>query len=503
MTDSLKQPLVDKPELPEVNFDWTCENWEDIGQRLLKATIACSTEWQSRRPSPVENASAISAKFEGSLHQDPVDIEHLTSQLMNDVFPCSAFNGHPRWFAYITSSPTPMGVLSDMIASALNQNTALWRIAPAATAIELQTIDWIKEMLGYPSDAEGIFVSGGQFANIVAQSVIRDYKATWDVRRHGVAGGANHSVSVLRIYASEEIHYCHQQAAELLGMGRTALQLVPTNSAYQMCPDSLIQMIAEDRARGFLPIAIVATAGTVGTGAIDPLERLLKIAQAENLWFHIDGAYGAFAAIAPSAPKSLKFLSEADSVACDPHKWLFAPIDAGVVLIRQKGLLEKSFSFHAAYLESQADSSGVDMLERSPENTRPFRAFKVWLMLQYYGLNSYRDIIERNLRLAAYLEDLVKVTPGLSLAAPRELSIVCWRVEPEGVTDNELLNPLQSEVISEMERRGIAVISNAKLKNGNTALRACIVNFRTAPEDVETIVKASIEIGAELVQVTK
>ncbi|MEE8505245.1 MAG: pyridoxal-dependent decarboxylase [Kiloniellales bacterium] len=494
MSESMKGSLR-RPELPSVDFDWPKETWQEVGRRLLDLAASASTDWRGRRPSPPDTSEVL-GRFRDLLPQSPVDIDRLIARLAEDLIPSAAHNGHPRWFAYITASPVPISVLGDLLASALNQNTALWRLAPAATAVELQTVDWLKDILGYPATAEGIFVSGGQMANIVAHAVLRDFKAPWDTRRYG-ARGPTGDARQLRIYASQEMHYCHQQAAEFLGLGRETIREVPVDARYRMRTDALTAMIAEDRARGDLPIAVVGTAGTVGTGAVDPLGELLAVARAEDLWFHVDGAYGAFAALAPSGPDDLEFIAEADSVACDPHKWLYSAIDAGVVLMRKQGLLERSFAFHAKYLESDGSAEQVDLLERSPENTRPFRALKVWLALQVYGRDGYRDMIERNLQLAIYMEKLVDSTPGLVLAAPRQLSIVCWRVEPTGLSDPARLERLQTRVIDELEARGIAMVSNAALSEGRNAIRACVVNFRTSPEDVEAVVQASAAIGQE------
>ncbi len=364
----------------------------------------------------------------------------------------------------------------------------------------MQTLGWIAEMLGLPKTSEGLFVSGGQMANIVAHAVARDVKTPWDTRRYGMRGPEGHAPRV-RIYASQELHYCHEQAAELLGMGRDAIRAVPVDDDYRMRVDALARMIAEDRARGDLPIAVVATAGTVGTGAVDPIPQLVQLAHREDLWLHVDGAYGAFAALASDGPAELRALAEADSVACDPHKWLYAPIDAGVVFVREPGRLERSFGFHASYLETVPSDGHVDFLERSPENSRPNRALKVWLAIQSFGRDGYAAMIDYNIRLAAYMEELVRTTPTLELAAPRTLSIVCWRVQPEGVS-GDALDALQTSVIAELDRRGIAMISNAKLRDGRTALRACITNFRTRPEDVEAIVQSSAEIAAELAGTT-
>lgn len=496
MSERLTEPLQ-RPKPARVDFDWSDGMWQAIGERFLKLAASASLDWRDRRPSPLASAEDIHARFRGPLPESPVDIARLLSRIEKDVLPLGAYNGHPRWLAYITASAVPISVIGDFVASAMNQNTGLWRSAAVATAIELQTVDWIKEMLGFPASAEGIFVSGGQMANIVAHAVLRDVKTPWDTRRFGTRGPGAEAPR-LRVYASREAHHCHQQAAELLGLGREAIRAVPVDAFYRMRVDALAKMIAEDRAQGDIPIAVIATAGTVGTGAVDPLGDLLALARTEGLWIHVDGAYGAFAMVAPSHPRALDTIAEVDSVACDPHKWLYSPIDAGVVLVRQEGLLERSFSFGAPYLATEGSADEVDMLERSPENSRPFRALKVWLALQAFGREGYREMIGHNLRLAAYMEELVVGTPDLVLAAPRELSIVCWRVEPQGMTASEQLEQLQLDVIGELEARGISLVSNARLSDGRNAVRACIVNFRTSAEDVEAVVQASAAIGREL-----
>ena len=353
MSDRLTE-LRRSVEQPPAGFDWDENGWRDAGERVLRLVAAASTDWESRRPSPDHPDDALKF-FNGPLPRRPVPFGELVNRIEREVLPTSAYNGHPRWLAYIMGAPTPVSVLGDLIAASLNQNSGLWRVTPSSTAIEIQTLGWIAEMLGFPSAAEGIFLSGGQMANIVAHAVIRDARAPWDVRDLGM-GGPDGDTRKLRIYASSELHYCHEQAAELLGMGRQAVRKVPVDERYRMRLDSLAQMIAEDRSRGDLPIAIVGTAGTVGTGAIDPIPDLLRVAQEEDMWLHIDGAYGAFATLADSCPAGLRALADADSVACDPHKWLFATIDAGVLLVREPGRLERSFAFHASYLET-ADRS--------------------------------------------------------------------------------------------------------------------------------------------------
>jgi len=466
--------------------------------QMLRLATEASTGWSSRRPSPDVPAEQLAARVRTSWPERAVPLDRLLDRLRHDILPLSTFNGHPSFYGYITSSPTPIGVVGSLFERAINQNTALWRIAPAATTIELETIGWLNAMLGFPATAEGIFSSGGQFANVVAYAVIRDQKAGWDVRRYGLRG-PNGGAPPLTIYVSDQAHYCHEQAAEFVGLGRDAVRKVPSNDAFRIRIDALRDMIAEDRRLGKRPLAVVGNAGTVGTGAVDPLGELGRLAHDEGLWFHVDGAYGAFGVLADSAPPELAAMSRADSIACDPHKWLYAPIDAAVTLVRHPGALQQSFEFHPSYLQQATEVGRIDLVERSPENTRPFRAFKVWLALQAYGVSGYRAMIEQNIRLAAYMEELIVATPGLVPAAPRELSIVCWRVEPLGRhLSTAQLEQLQGDVIAELERRGIALISNARLHDGRTALRACIVNFRTTVEDVERLVAASQEIGDDL-----
>lgn len=494
MSDRLAE-LRRSVEQQPTGFDWDAAGWREHGSRLLEVIASASTGWDARRPSP-EHLDLAAELFKGPLPRSPTPFEELVQRIEREILPTSAYNGHPRWLAYVMGAPTPISVLGSFAAAALNQNTGLWRVTPSATAIEVQTLGWIAEMLGLPETAEGIFVSGGQMANIVAHAVLRDAKTPWDTRRFGMRG-PDGSAPQVRIYASSELHYCHEQAAELLGMGREAVRTVPVDEQYRMRLDALAQLIAEDRARGDLPIAIVATAGTVGTGAIDPLRQLSEAARREDLWLHVDGAYGAFATLADHCPPELRALADADSVACDPHKWLYSAIDAGVVLVREPGRLERSFAFHASYLETAASGLHVDLLERSPENSRPQRALKVWLAIQAFGRDGYAAMIDYNIRLAIYLEELVRTTPSLELAAPRSLSIVCWRVNPANV-QGEALEELQTNVIAELEQRGIAMISNARLRDRRVALRSCITNFRTRAEDLEVIVRASAEIGAEL-----
>jgi glutamate/tyrosine decarboxylase-like PLP-dependent enzyme len=481
-------------------MDWDEAQWNYAGEKFNQLIAKASTGWKDRRPTPSEDASSIRDRFRDSIPMQGASVDALVSSL-EELIPISGFNGHPRWFGYITSSADPIGVLADYFASSINQNSNLWRIAPAATSIELQTLNWIKEIVGFPSESEGIFTSGGQFANLIAHAVTRKTRLPWNVRKDGM-GSKPSSIQTPVFYVSDQAHYCHSQALDLLGLGSGSLRLVPVDQDYRMDLNALLRMLDEDRQNGNLPVSVIATAGTVGVGAIDPIRELHRITLEQDLWLHVDGAYGAPGAIATSASEDLRALGLADSLALDPHKWLYAPIDAGVTLIRKPGILSQTFGYQVSYLDQRSAQDGIlDFVNFTPENSRPFRALKVWLALKAHGLEGYRTSIERDFQLARYLASLIESSPSLKLAAPVATSIVCWTYVPKDrsrFSDLKDLNQLQLTIMEEIERRGIAFLSKAVLHGGEIAMRACFVNFRTTSQDVEIICEATSEVGAEL-----
>ncbi len=498
----IETPISQKPS----GFDWEPEVWERMISEMGELVRDASTRWEERRFTPKLDGD-IRGLFDQPLplqgaHWDDI-LQHL-----RQLIDCSGYNGHPRWFAYITSSPDPIGVLGAFLTAALNQNNNLWRIAPGATSIELQCINWFKAMFDLEDSWEGIFASGGQLANIIACAVARQHHCPWDIRQYGVAGPAQ--AGRLTLYTSDQAHYCHRQAAELLGLGSESLRVVPTDEHYRMRVDVLAEMIARDRHDGAIPLAVIATAGTVATGAIDPLEDLRILTQNEQMWLHVDGAYGLPAYLVPEIAPQLAAMRSADSLSFDPHKWLYSPLDAGVTLVRHPGALRKAFGFQVSYLDQNAGTQGsgvqgiraegaVDLVDFTLENSRPARATKVWLSLMAHGLEGFRSQISQDIQLTRYMARRIAETPGLVLQAEPTLSIVCWRVEPSCfLGDQTALNDLQLKVIELLEQRGIAFLSKAKLHGDKIALRACIVNFRTQIDDIETAVMASAMVGLEL-----
>ncbi|NEO69466.1 MAG: aminotransferase class V-fold PLP-dependent enzyme [Moorea sp. SIO3H5] len=461
--------------------------------KIGKLVKDCSLNWESYSPIPTENSSTIYQELAIPFPETALPVKDIEDKLQK-LIAYSGYNGHPRFLAYITSSPDPVGVLATFLAAALNQNTNLWRIAPAATVIELQTIEWFKTIFKFPQQTEGVYSSGGQFANMIALSAARQYFCQ-DVREKGISQlGAK-----LRFYVSDQAHYCHRQALELLGLGTKALRIIPSDDNYRINLDLLTTAIKQDRETGAIPAVVIGTTGTVGCGAIDPISELAKIAKQEKLWFHIDGSYGALGILAEKAPSELHHINLGDSLVFDPHKWLYSPIDTAVTLVNHQGLLSQTFGNQVTYLEpSLSNQDSFDFVNLTPENSRPFRAIRVWLPLIARGINAFKESIENDFMLAKYMASLIDQHPSLELMTPTVTSIVCWRYLPTHQLTLERENLLHRRIIEEMAQRGIACISQALLHSNIICLRACFVNFRTTSDIVQEVVNKSAEIGQQI-----
>jgi aromatic-L-amino-acid decarboxylase len=425
-----------------------------------------------------------------------VDAARALTEATELLFEHSLFNGHPRFFGYITSSPAPLGMLGDFLAAALNQNMGAWKLAPMATEIEAQTVRWIAELVGFPPDCGGLLVSGGNMANFACFLAARAAKAGWDLRKTGVRGDSRPLV----VYASTETHTWIQKAADLFGLGTDAIGWIPVDEQQRINPAALGARIEEDTRRGARPFLVVGNAGSVSTGAVDPLPELAAMCRELDLWFHVDGAYGALAAQVPGAPEGLRGLSEADSVAVDPHKWLYAPLEAGCVLVRDSRKLRDAFSYHPAYYHF--DDQVLNYFDYGPQNSRGFRALKVWLGLRQAGRAGSLQMIAEDIALAGRLHQLMRSHPDFE-ATSHSLSIATFRYVPPdlrsglGSPDIETyLNRLNQDLLTRVEKSGEAFLSNALI--GTTfALRACIVNFHTSVGDVEALPALLSRLGRQ------
>jgi len=411
------------------------------------------------------------------------------------LFAHSLFNGHPRFFGYITSPPAPIGILGEVLAAAVNANAGAWILSPAASEIEAQTIRWIAELIGYRRGCGGLLVSGGNMANFVGLLAARVARAGWDVRQDGLAAPA---ASRFAVYASRETHTWIQKGADLFGLGSEAIRWIETDASLRMDADALDRALADDAARGVTPLMVVGTAGSVSTGAVDPLRRIAATCRRVGAWFHVDGAYGGFAAAVPGASPEFAALAEADSVAIDPHKWLYAPLEAGCVLARSPEVLRDAFSYHPPYYRFGVEVT--NFFDLGPQNSRGFRALKVWLALRHAGREGYARMIGDDIRLSERLFELVSRHERLE-AVTQGLSITTFRYVPADLRSalgtplvESYLNTLNEALLDDLQRGGAAFVSNAVV-SGRLLLRACIVNFHTTDADVAALPSIVAEAG--------
>lgn len=428
------------------------------------------------------------------------EIGRAPDQLIHDaaslLFRHSTFNGHARFWGYITSSAAPMGAIGDLLAAAVNANVSSAQLAPVATEIEQQTIRWIAELIGYPGTG-GILLSGGNMANISALWAARRAKVGEDVRKHGL------DTQKLLVYGSREVHTWLEKAADLSGIGTNAIRYMPINERGQLNVNVLREHIDRDFHDGYLPLMAIGNAGTTSTGAIDPLSEIAEISREFDMWFHVDGAYGAFAAMLPEYTALRDGMAQADSVALDPHKWLYAPLEAGCLLVRDPQHLKDTFSYHPDYyhFEDGGEELPPNYYEHGPQNSRGFRALKIWLALQHIGRQGYQDLLHKDIALTQALCAEIAARPTFEIFT-LNLSIVTFRYVPQGIdaTDKNCeayLNALNEALLDRIQNSGEFFISNAVLDD-RFVLRTCIVNFRTTLEDVQAFAKYTAACGIEL-----
>ena len=480
----------------EAPLAMTKEEFRDAGHRLvdrladLMASVPDGPVTKGEGPAAIREA----LKLEGSLPEKGTEASALLLETADRLFAHSCFNAHPKFLGYITAPPAPIGVLGDLLASAANPNVGLFQLAPAATEIEVQTIRWIAELIGYPSDCGGIMVSGGNMANFVAFYAARTSGAGWDIRSRGLGGGDR----PVRVYTSAETHTWIQKATDLSGLGTESIRWIETDDQLRMRVDALRRAIEEDLRRGDRPLLVVGTGGSVGTGAVDPLPEIAAVCREHGIWFHVDGAYGGFAAALPDADPALRALALADSVAVDPHKWLYSPLEAGCTLVRDPAKLGAAFSFHPPYFEMGVEE--MNFMEYGFQNSRGFRALKVWLGLRHAGAAGARAMIAEDIALSRRLADAITRTPELELLT-QGLSITTFRYVPEKLRDRarteegqRLLNELNQDLVQTLQRKGEVFLSNVVIR-GKYALRACIVNFHTSASDVDAIPEIVLREG--------
>jgi aromatic-L-amino-acid/L-tryptophan decarboxylase len=458
-------------ELPPEDFDV-------LADRVCRAASSYLAGLGTRASFPATSGKATAEIFERPLPERGEGAAALDDLA---VIADHSRPGNGRFFAYVLGSGEPVAALGDLYASVLNQNVTAWRSGPAAVMVERTVVRWLAEAVGCQGFT-GSLVGGGSSANLMGLAMAREARAP--ANEDGAQPCA--------VYASAEVHMSVPKALAVLGVGRANLRLIPTDEAFRMRTDALAAAIEADRRAGIPAIAIVATAGTTSTGAVDQLGEIAGIAQSFGLWLHVDGAYGGLAALA--APELFAGLAHADSITLDAHKWLYQPLDCSVLLYRDADAARRAFAYTGEYARSLSGDpvEGFAFFEESLELSRRFRALKLWLSLRYHGLGQFRAAIRKDLGHAQLLARLIAAEPTLELMAPVELSTVCFRWS--GAPQQEL-DRRNAAILHEILRRGRVCLSNAPV-HGAFALRACIINHRTTDADIAAIVEEVMAAAA-------
>jgi len=424
----------------------------------------------------------------GRLPRGPHDLAAVHREFMHEILPFAAGNVHPGFMGWVHGGGTPVGMLAEMLSAGLNANVAGRDHAPVE--VERQISQWMRELFAFPETAAGLFVTGTSVANLIAVIIARDVALDFTVRRCGIAAKTKY----LTAYASTAVHGCIAKAMDITGLGGDALHLIPTDKRHRLDLAELEKAIETDRQAGCTPFLVVGNAGTVETGAIDDLAAIAAFCEHQHLWFHVDGAYGALAQLAPDLAPRLAGIERADSLAFDFHKWGQVPYDAGYILVRDARLQRDAFASPAPYLqrlEAGLSAGSPWPCDFGPDLSRSFRALKTWFTLKVYGADALGTVISRTCELARYLETRINITPELELLAPVELNIICFRYRPDNANG---LNKLNEKIVVALQESGIAAPSTTML-NGRLAIRAAIVNHRTSQADINALVDSTLSLG--------
>ncbi len=472
------------------------EDWEK-SRALLHRMVDDAIDYLSQvreRPIWQPMPDEVIHHFTEKAPAEPTDAEAVYKEFCEYVLPYPMGNIHPGFWAWYMGNGTLSGVVGDFWASVMNPN--LGGGNHAANQVEEQVLNWMKEIIGFPAASSGLLVSGGSMANFVGLAVARNHKAGYDIRKKGLI---TEEAVPMRVYASTEVHSCNQKALELLGLGADSLYKIPVDKDYTINVEALRSQIQKDRQTGIKPICLIATSGTVNTGAIDDLEALADIAENEGLWLHVDGAIGAIAMLADNVKEQLTGIERADSVALDLHKWLHMPFEAGCVLVKNDSAHKGTFSLIPEYLAKNTRGVASGRLwfsEYGLQLSRRFRALKVWMSIKEHGTKKFGRMIARNVEQAHYLGQRIAKESDLELMAPIGLDIVCFRYNPGGM-NLEQLNALNKEIKVLLEERAIAIPGYTTL-NGKYCIRIAIANHRSTYSDFDELVDQILAIGSQI-----
>lgn len=456
-----------------------------LGYRIVDQIVEHFETLASKPVTHVSPRVELEAELGEPLPEEPTPVESLLDQLQRVVWSNIGHVQHPRFFAFIPSPSNFVSVMADALGAAFNPFAGNWLEGSGPTQIELVTIDWLREMCGLPETAGGLFVSGGSMANLTALAAAR--QARLDNRSDDAV-----------IYFSDQAHNSIEKGLRVLGFAREQIRALPSDENFRLHVESLRQAVAEDRANGKRPFCLIANAGTTNTGAVDPLDQLADLCEQENLWLHVDGAYGAAACLSERGRKLLTGIERADSLSLDPHKWLFQPFEIGCVIARDARLLKKTFHTMAGYLEDtkRAEEEEINYYDYGVQLTRGFRALKLWLSIKTFGAAAFREAINRGFELAEFAEGLLRQSDCWRIISPATFGIVTFRFVVEGYSDSQI-NEIHRRMVEAMADDGFAFANSTSLR-GQTVMRLCTINPRTTEDDIRATIKQLEQFGHEL-----
>lgn len=478
-TDRQERP---GPALTHASFD----------ELLARASAVAARYWRSipgrrafTRPPP-ELVRRIRTE---PLPTRGVGPDEILGRIEREIVPYPNGAGHPRWWGFVSASAHPAGIAAELVATTLNNY--VHGTSQIATDVELRVVEWLAELVGLPEGSSGLLVSGGSMANLVALGAAREARAP-GVRRRGLQGLDRR----FAVYASSQIHSCVARALEILGLGRSSLRSIPVDADWRIDVRELREAIRRDRDEGIEPLAIVGSAGTVNTGAVDPLDALADVAEEVGVWFHVDGAYGGVAAALPELAERYRGIERADSVAVDPHKWLYVPVEAGAVLVHDPEVLTAAYATTADYLTLDDGfylKGSAWLADRGPQLSRSFRALKVWAVLQSLGVQGLRALWRKDIEVAREVRRRAAAHPRLESMTDSDLSIFCVRYLPRSGDPDEF----NRRLLDAIHRDGRFLVTPVIL-DGAYGLRGCVVNFRSTLQDARDFVDTLAELGREL-----
>lgn len=469
----------------ESRLELTAEEMRGLGYRIVDQIVEHLETLASKPVARVSPRVELESELREPLPEEPAPVDSLLDQLRRVVWPNMGNIQHPRFFAFIPSPSNFVSVMADALAAGFNPFAGNWLEGSGPAQIELVTIDWLREICGLPQTAGGLFVSGGSMANLTALAAARP--AMLDERGDDAV-----------IYFSDQTHNSIGKALRVLGFAREQVRALPSDENFRLPVESLRRAIAEDRADGKRPFCVVANGGTTNTGAVDPLGELADLCELENLWLHVDGAYGAAACLSERGRRLLAGIERADSVSLDPHKWLFQPFEIGCVLLRNARLLKKSFNTMTGILEDtkRAEEEEINYYDYGVQLTRSFRALKLWLSIKTFGAANFREAINYGFDLAEFAENTLRQSDRWRIVSPAAMGIVTFRYVAEGCSENEI-NEIHRRMVEMMAEDGFAFANSTTLR-GQIVMRLCTINPRTTRDDVRATIQQLELFGREL-----